>query len=108
MTLFEIFIFMEKKKKDWKEITKMLSLVTLDGEIMGNEIFLLVYQSSSREAETVYIKEIWYKELNCCMAGRRRKWQPTPVFLLGESQGWGSLVGCHLWGHTESDTTEAT
>ena len=37
----------------------------------------------------------------------RRKWQPTPVFLPGESYGWGSLVGCHLWGHTESDTTEA-
>ena len=35
-------------------------------------------------------------------------WQPTPVFLPGESQGWGSLVGCHLWGCTESDTTEAT
>ena len=33
----------------------------------------------------------------------RRKWQPTPVFLPGESQGWGSLVGCHLWGCTESD-----
>ena len=31
----------------------------------------------------------------------RRKWQPTPVFLPGESQGWGSLVGCHLWGRTE-------
>ena len=30
----------------------------------------------------------------------RRKWQPTPVFLPGESQGQGSLVGCHLWGHT--------
>ena len=38
----------------------------------------------------------------------RRKWQPTPVFLPGESQGWGSLVGCRLWGHTESDTTDAT
>ena len=38
----------------------------------------------------------------------RRKWQPTPVFLPGESQGRGSLVGCHLWGRTESDTTEAT
>ena len=38
----------------------------------------------------------------------RRKWQPTPVFLPGESQGPGSLVGCRLWGHTESDTTEAT
>ena len=38
----------------------------------------------------------------------RRKWQPTPLFLPRESQGWGSLVGCHLWGRTESDTTEAT
>ena len=31
----------------------------------------------------------------------RRKWQPTPVFLLWDSQGRGSLVGCHLWGHTQ-------
>ena len=38
----------------------------------------------------------------------RRKWQPTPVFLPGESQGQGSLVGCYLWGRTESDMTEAT
>ena len=38
----------------------------------------------------------------------RRKWQPTPAFLPGESQGRGSLVGCRLWGCTESDTTEAT
>ena len=38
----------------------------------------------------------------------RRKWQPTPVFLPGESQGRGSLVGCRLWGRTELDTTEAT
>ena len=38
----------------------------------------------------------------------RRKWQPTPVFLPGESQGWGSLVGCSLWGRTELDTTETT
>ena len=33
---------------------------------------------------------------------------PTPVFLPGESQGWGSLVGCCLWGSTELDTTEVT
>ena len=38
----------------------------------------------------------------------RRKWQPTPVFLPGESQGWQGLVGCRLWGRTESDTTEVT
>ena len=36
----------------------------------------------------------------------RRKWQPTPVFLPGESQGGWSLVGCRLWGCTESETTE--
>ena len=37
----------------------------------------------------------------------RRKWQPTPVFLPGESQGRGSLVGCRPLGRTESDKTEA-
>ena len=37
-----------------------------------------------------------------------RKWQPTPVFLPGESQGQRSLVGCRLWGCTESDPTEMT
>ena len=36
------------------------------------------------------------------------KWKPTPVFLPGESQGRGSLVGCSLWGRTELATTEAT
>ena len=38
----------------------------------------------------------------------RGKWQPTPVFLPGESQGWGILVGCRLWGRTEWDMTEMT
>ena len=38
----------------------------------------------------------------------RRQWQPTPVFLPGESQGRGSLVGFRLWGRTELDTTEVT
>ena len=38
----------------------------------------------------------------------RRKWQPSPVFLPGESQGLGSLVGYLLWGRIESDMTEVT
>ena len=41
----------------------------------------------------------------------RRQWQPTPVFLPGQSQGWGSLVGCRLWGrrvgHDWSDLAAA-
>ena len=36
----------------------------------------------------------------------RRKWQPTPVFLPGESHGRRSLVGYSPWGRKESDTTE--
>ena len=34
-------------------------------------------------------------------------WQPTPVLLPGDSQGRGSLLGCRLWGGTQSDTTDA-
>ena len=39
---------------------------------------------------------------------QRRQWQPTPVFLPGESQGWGSLLGCRLLGRTGLDATEVT
>ena len=38
----------------------------------------------------------------------KTQWQPTPAFLPGESQGQRSLMGCCLWGCTESDMTEAT
>ena len=37
---------------------------------------------------------------------QRRRWHPTPVLLPGKSHGRRSLVGCHPWGHKESDTTE--
>ena len=49
-----------------------------------------------------------FKSLALTFMHWRRKWQPTPVFLPGESQGPGSLVGCRLWGRTESDMTEVT
>ena len=51
----------------------------------------------------------WLKRLSmhaCIHWGR--SWQPTPLFLPGESQGRRSLVGCCLWGQTALDTTEAT
>ena len=35
-------------------------------------------------------------------------WMDLEIILSGESQGHGSVVGCHLWGRAESDTTEAT
>ena len=36
----------------------------------------------------------------------RKKWQPTPVFLPGESHGQRSLVGYSLWSHQQSNITE--
>ena len=45
------------------------------------------------------------KELSWVLIGQ---WHPTPVLLPGKSPGQRSLVGCRLWGRTESDTTEAT
>ena len=55
------------------------------------------------------VEHDWATSLSLCtLMHWRRKWQPTPVFLPEESQGWGSLVGCRLWGRTESDTTEVT
>ena len=53
------------------------------------------------------VRHDWAPSLSLCtFMPWRRKWQPTPVFLPGESQGRGSLVGCRLWGRKESDTTE--
>ena len=46
---------------------------------------------------STFMKTVW-----------KRKWQPTPAFLPRESRGQRSLVGCRLWGCTESDTTKAT
>ena len=40
----------------------------------------------------------WLSDFTFTFMHWRRKWQPTPVFLPGESQGRGSLVGCRLWG----------
>ena len=45
-------------------------------------------------------------ELCCYHLLRRRRWQPTPVLLPGESHGWRRLVGRSPWGRKESDTTE--
>ena len=70
--------------------TTMQSLITSNRHTV-------VFLSVNKPLSGVYVCLSW-----------RRKWQPTPVFLPGESQGQRSLVECHPWGHTESDTTEVT
>ena len=55
-----------------------------------------------------YPGEKSFQTLSCREGNQTRQWQPAPVPLPGESQGQRSLVGCCLWGRTESDTTEVT
>ena len=75
---------------------------------------VLINQNNSRHDEDVgYIQcknvyKFTVTKILCSWKTDKWKWQPTPVFLPGESQGQWSLVGCRLWGLTESDTTEAT
>ena len=75
--------------------------------------------SLNKLQEFVMGREAWHAAVHGITEGQtrlndftfmhwRRKWQPTPVVLPGESQAQRSLMACRLWGHTESDTTEAT
>ena len=59
-------------------------------------IFKFVYMLLSLKRLTPWVRKIPW----------RRKWQPTPVLLPGESHGGRSLLGYSPWGHKESDTTE--
>ena len=77
------------------------------GEVENSKLLVMTcslgYKPLSKSAPKVTSLE---EKMFLVFSFRRRKWQPTPVFLLGESQGQRSLVGCHLWGHTELDMTE--
>ena len=56
----------------------------------------------------LYFKVSPYFKCKLYLIRGRRKWRPTPGLLPREPQGQKNLVGCHVWGHTESDTTEVT
>ena len=89
------FTFMHWRRK-WQPTP-----VFLPGESQGRGAWWAavsgVAQSRTRLSDLTFTFMHW-----------RRKCQPSPVFLPGEFQGRGSLVGCRLWGRTESNTTEAT
>ena len=52
------------------------------------------------------VRHDWATSLSFYNSFWRREWQPSPVFLPGESHGWRGLVGCSLWGRKESDMTK--
>ena len=74
------------------------------GSKLGKEYVKAIY---CHPAYLTYMQS-WTRLSDFTFMHWRRKWQHTPVFLPGESQGRISLVGCRLWDCTESDMTDVT
>ena len=91
-------VILEPKKI--KPVTVSTASQSIFHEVMGPDAMILVFWMLSFKP-TFLLSSFTFMHW-------RRKWQPTPVFLPGESQGQESLVGWSLWGHTESDMTEVT
>ena len=97
-----------------------------DWDLLRNNLVMIMEKAMAPHSSTLAWKIPWMEEpgrlqsMGSRRVGRdwatshslftfmlwRRKWQPTPVFLSGESQGRESLAGCHPWGRRESDMTE--
>ena len=105
-----------KQRDAWSDLCFHISLRTSSEKAMASHSSTLAWKIPWMEEPgrlqsigLLRVKHDWATSLSLfTFMHWRRKWQPTPVFLPGESQGQGSLVGCHLWGRTESDMTEVT
>ena len=81
-----------------------------DGHLGCFHVLSIINSASTNIGVNVSLSILVWKGSLCrsILLDWRRQWQPSLVFLPGESHGWGSLVGCHLWDCTESDMTEVT
>ena len=66
-------------------------------------VYIHLYNGHANGGDVRDVGDSWARNIPW-----RRAWQPTPVFLPGESHGQRSLAGYSQWGHTESDMTEVT
>ena len=116
------FVFKKKKKKKKKPASKPGKMILWDTSRLPLEKAMAPNSSTVawripwmeepcglQSTGSLRVGHNWVTSLSLSTFKHwRRKWQPTPVFLPGESHGRRSLVGCSPWGRTESDMTEAT
>ena len=97
---------------NWSDLAAAAAAVFHVGEGNGNPLQYSCLENPMNGgalwAAVHGVAKSWTRLSNFTFTHWRRKWQATPVFLPGESQGWQSLVGCRLWDRTESDTTVVT
>ena len=97
---------------NWSDLAAAAAAVFHVGEGNGNPLQYSCLENpmtgGALWAAVHGVAKSWTRLSNFTFTHWRRKWQATPVFLPGESQGWQSLVGCRLWDRTESDTTVVT
>ena len=97
---------------NWSDLAAAAAAVFHVGEGNGNPLQYSCLENPMNGgalwAAVHGVAKSWTRLSNFTFTHWRRKWQATPVFLPGESQGWQSLVGCRLWDSTESDTTIVT
>ena len=89
-----------------KRLPRDDTLFLKDGQDFDFSVWGTYILGKGNENSKALDTERWRVFAENCKQYRRRQWHPTPVLLPGKSHGRRSLVGCRLWGRTESDTTE--
>ena len=118
---FSGYIFLDYRLK-FSSPPELIPVCTIETESIRIRIAMATHSSTLawktpwmeepgrlQSMESLRVRHDWVTSLSLfTFTHWRRKWQPTPVFSSEESQGRRSLVGCRLWGRTESDTTKMT
>ena len=92
VSLFIVYIYCISRKRQWHPTP-----VLLPGKSHERKSLVGCSPGGRSELDTTERLHFHFSLSLFTFMHWRRKWQPTPVFLPGESQGQGSLVGCCLW-----------